>query len=135
MPKAATTAQRHQATAADTPRARPRSELGILGIIELSPEEWVPGGHAYTRTLYLDSSGSTILEQWTIHGLGHAWSGGAPAGSYTDPRGPMPLKPTPDQTVWSLVPARCRAMRMLKEEPDHLPGGAGFLLGRNMQFH
>jgi poly(3-hydroxybutyrate) depolymerase len=48
----------------------------------------VPGGHAYTRALYLDPNGSTILEHWIIHGLGHAWSGGAPAGSYTDPRGP-----------------------------------------------
>lgn len=48
----------------------------------------VLGGHAYTRTLYVDPSGNTILEQWLIHGLGHAWSGGAPAGSYTDPREP-----------------------------------------------
>ena len=48
----------------------------------------VSGGHAYSRTLYKDASGYTVLEQWTIHGLGHAWSGGAPAGSYTDQRGP-----------------------------------------------
>ena len=47
-----------------------------------------PGGHAYTRTLHLDASGRTILEQWEIHGAGHAWSGGSPAGSYTDARGP-----------------------------------------------
>jgi poly(hydroxyalkanoate) depolymerase family esterase len=48
----------------------------------------VPGGHAYSRTLHADASGQAILEQWVIHGAGHAWSGGSPAGSYTDPRGP-----------------------------------------------
>jgi poly(hydroxyalkanoate) depolymerase family esterase len=48
----------------------------------------VAGGHAYTRCIYHDVSGQTLMEQWTIRQAGHAWSGGSPSGSYTDPLGP-----------------------------------------------
>jgi poly(hydroxyalkanoate) depolymerase family esterase len=47
-----------------------------------------PGGMSYTRTVQEDECGRPLLEQWVLHGAGHAWSGGSPAGSHTEPRGP-----------------------------------------------
>ena len=46
------------------------------------------GGHRYSHDRYLDQRGEAVLEAWTIHGSGHAWSGGHAAGSFTDPKGP-----------------------------------------------
>ena len=46
------------------------------------------GGARYSRTVHTNASGDEVLEQWVVHGLGHAWSGGSPDGSYTDTRGP-----------------------------------------------
>jgi poly(hydroxyalkanoate) depolymerase family esterase len=48
----------------------------------------VPGGYGYTRFTYRDAEGRDLVERWSVHGLGHAWSGGSYPGSYTDPRGP-----------------------------------------------
>lgn len=48
----------------------------------------VAGGHAYSRTVHSNAAGQAMLEQWLVHGGGHAWSGGSTTGSYTDPRGP-----------------------------------------------
>lgn len=47
-----------------------------------------PGGHAYTRSVYRDAAGCTLAEHWLVHGVAHAWSGGNPRGSFTDPLGP-----------------------------------------------
>ena len=48
----------------------------------------VDGGHPYTHSRWTDRRGALMHELLRVEGLRHAWSGGAPGGSYTDPRGP-----------------------------------------------
>jgi len=47
-----------------------------------------PGGRSYTRTVHAGATGRPMVEQWEVQGAGHAWSGGSPGGSHTDPLGP-----------------------------------------------
>lgn len=47
-----------------------------------------PGGRSYTVTVHRGANGKSCCEHWVIEAAGHAWSGGHPAGSYTDPAGP-----------------------------------------------
>ena len=46
------------------------------------------GGRRFTRAVYVGADDNVMIEQWTVHGSGHAWSGGSTLGSYTDPSGP-----------------------------------------------
>jgi poly(hydroxyalkanoate) depolymerase family esterase len=66
-----------QAGAAASGKLPARVEQGQVG-----------GGRSYTRSLYAPAGEAAVLEQWVVHGGGHAWSGGSTAGTYTDPRGP-----------------------------------------------
>jgi poly(3-hydroxybutyrate) depolymerase len=57
--------------------------------------EHAAGGLAFTRRTWTDAAGRPVQAYLEVDGLGHAWSGGAPGGSYTEPRGP-----SASEAVW-----------------------------------
>lgn len=59
---------------------------GAEGLVDAV--EPAAGNRGYTRTVHLDAAGRPTIELWLVDGGGHAWFGGQPAGSYTDPAGP-----------------------------------------------
>jgi len=56
---------------------RARTESGVAA-----------GGRRFSRTVHANTEGQARIESWTLHGAGHAWSGGHASGSYTDVSGP-----------------------------------------------
>jgi poly(hydroxyalkanoate) depolymerase family esterase len=42
----------------------------------------------FARTVYNDARGRNQAEYWQVSGVGHAWSGGRPEGTFADPNGP-----------------------------------------------
>jgi len=61
---------------------------GLPGRMRLIEEDDKQGGRTFRRTLMVDLKDHACVEHWEIEGLGHAWSGGDPKGSYADPHGP-----------------------------------------------
>ena len=69
-------------------------QLGANAVRSVTQQGQSAAGERYTRTLF-HAPGARVpgdatdvrVEQWTLHGAGHAWSGGAAGGSHTNPRG------------------------------------------------
>lgn len=66
-------------------RLRQQASHGALSTREETIQE---GGRQTRRGQWLNDQGRVQVESWVVEGLGHAWSGGSPEGSWTDPKGP-----------------------------------------------
>ena len=62
--------------------------FGKNGAQKLAVSRSATGGRSYTRSVLGAGGAAPAAECWLIDGQPHAWSGGLPAGSYTDPTGP-----------------------------------------------
>jgi poly(hydroxyalkanoate) depolymerase family esterase len=62
--------------------------LDAASLDRVDRSDLVSGGRRCSRAVSTGADGAPVSELWLIEGAGHAWSGGAPQGSHTDPRGP-----------------------------------------------
>jgi len=73
----------------------PDNSLGVVrqtidsqAALSSSTETGERGGRGFTRHVHRGPAGRILAEHWTVHGVGHAWSGGNRRGSYTEAGGP-----------------------------------------------
>jgi poly(3-hydroxybutyrate) depolymerase len=79
-----------------------------------------PGGQAYSRTVSTDAVGRPVIEQWVLHGAGHAWSGGflyRPAWARRLPRDAAFLPRSPSSRVGCLTQFELFLVDMVGIEP------------------
>ena len=71
----------------------------------------VRDGRSYTLTTCRDANGKVLIRAYEVEGMGHSWSGGAPAGAAGDAAGPLtdPLGPDATRLMWAFFrTTRCR---------------------------
>jgi poly(hydroxyalkanoate) depolymerase family esterase len=66
-----------------------RAATAATGVpVTVTVETGEADGRRYQRAQSRDPQGTVLIEQWTVEGAGHAWSGGDATGSYADAAGP-----------------------------------------------
>lgn len=73
------------AVAGQAIQAFERSGMVLRREMDVTSEQ---GGRRCTTSTFCDELGMPLVEEWRVQGAGHAWSGGSPAGSFTDRSGP-----------------------------------------------
>ena len=66
----------------------PSEPSGPAGLSEPAARDRGEDGRPFERLRWPAAGGRGPMELWRVEGLGHAWSGGHPGGSYADPEGP-----------------------------------------------
>ena len=62
-------------------------------------------GYPFTRFVHRSkANGASVIEQYVVDGLGHAWPGGQDGGSYSDAKGP-----DASALVWAFFNGRTRS--------------------------